>query len=219
MVPGLFIFNITISSAQNKYGLNVLDKKDSYKRSVAQDSSKKMIELRTLIPDLVYDLRYATINNFMRRRMYYGNIRQTFLRRPAAEALAKVQLELKAKGKGLKIYDAYRPYSVTVKFWELVKDEQYVANPAKGSAHNRGLAVDLTLIDLETRKELDMGTGFDNFTDSAHHSFNHPDSEVRQNRKLLKESMKKYGYEMFEAEWWHYSWPNTRDFEILDLKL
>ena len=130
-----------------------------------------------------------------------------------------MQLDLKAKGFGLKIFDGYRPYSVTVKFWDLVKDEKYVANPAKGSAHNRGLAVDLTLIDMKTRKELDMGTGFDNFTDSAHHSFNSLDPEVKQNRKLLRDTMKKFGFEIFDTEWWHYSWPNTNDYELLDLKL
>jgi D-alanyl-D-alanine dipeptidase len=219
MVLSLFIFNHILTLAQNRYGVNVIETKESYKRSVAQDSSKKMVELRSLIPDIVYDLRYATSNNFMHRRMYTGNIRHTFLRRPAAEALAKVQQELKTKGFGLKIFDAYRPYSVTVKFWELVKDEKYVANPSKGSAHNRGLAVDLTLIDIETRNELDMGTGFDNFTDSAHHSFNNLSPDVKQNRKLLKDIMKKHGFEMFDTEWWHYSWPNTNDYELLDLKL
>jgi D-alanyl-D-alanine dipeptidase len=219
MVLSLFIFNHILTLAQNRYGVNVIETKESYKRSVAQDSSKKMVELRSLIPDIVYDLRYATSNNFMHRRMYTGNIRHAFLRRPAAEALAKVQQELKIKGFGLKIFDTYRPYSVTVKFWKLVKDEKYVANPSKGSAHNRGLAVDLTLIDIDNRNELDMGTGFDNFTDSAHHSFNNLSPDVKQNRKLLKDIMKKHGFEMFDTEWWHYSWPNTNDYELLDLKL
>lgn len=219
MVLSLFIFNCIGTLAQNKYGIYVIENKDSYKRSVAQDSSKQMVELRSLIPDIVYDLRYATTNNFMRRKMYTGNIRHTFLRKPAAEALAKVQEELKTKGYGIKIFDAYRPYSVTVKFWDLVKDEKYVANPARGSAHNRGLAVDLTLIDLQTKSELDMGTGFDNFSDTAHHSFNNLEPEVKQNRKLLKDTMKKFGFDIFESEWWHYSWPNANDYELLDLKL
>ena len=215
----LFIFCHSQILAQNIYGVNVIDKKDSYKRSVTQDSSKRMVELRSLIPDIVYDLRYATSNNFMRRRMYSKNIRQTFLRQPAAEALAKVQGELRSKGLGLKIFDGYRPYSVTVKFWELVKDEKYVANPAKGSGHNRGLAVDVSLVDLKSKKELDMGTGFDNFSDSAHHSFTNLEPAVKQNRKILKETMKKYGFDSLDTEWWHYSWPNTNDYELLDIKL
>ena len=219
ILPCLFILPTASTFAQNKYGVTVIDNKDSYKRSIALDSSKKMIELRSVVPDVLYDLRYFTTNNFMRKRMYSGNIRNTFLRIPAAKALAKVQHELKTKGFSLKIFDGYRPYSVTVKFWELVKDEKYVANPAKGSAHNRGLAVDLTLVDLKTKKELDMGTGFDNFSDTAHHSFSDLDPEIKQNRKLLKETMKKYGFDMFDMEWWHYSWPNTNDYELLDLKL
>ena len=219
MVLSLFIFSSTSSLGQNKYGVYVIDNKDSYKRSVARDPLKQMVELRSLIPDITYDLRYATTHNFMRRKMYIGNIRHTFLRKPAAEALAKVQEELKTKGYGIKIFDAYRPYSVSVKFWDLVKDEKYVANPARGSAHNRGLAVDLTLIDLQTKAEVDMGTGFDNFSDTAHHSFNNVSPEVKQNRRLLKDTMKKFGFDFFDPEWWHYSWPNENDYELLDLKL
>jgi D-alanyl-D-alanine dipeptidase len=178
-----------------------------------------MVELKSLIPEIVYDLRYATSNNFMRRRLYTGNIRRTFLRKPAAEALLKVQQELKPMGYGLKIFDAYRPYSVSVKFWEQIKDEKYVANPTKGSAHNRGLAIDLTLIDLKSKKQLEMGTDFDNFTDTAHHSFDKLSPEIKQNRKILRDVMKKHGFEIFDSEWWHYSWPNTNDYELLDLKL
>ena len=199
IVLSLFILSQSFTYAQNKYGVSVIASKESYKRSIAEDSSKKMVELRSQIPDIIYDLRYATTNNFMHRRMYSGNIRHTFMRKPAVEALAKVQEELKGKGFGLKVFDAYRPYSVTVKFWELVKDEKYVANPAKGSAHNRGLAIDLTLVDLKTRTEVNMGTGFDNFTDSAHHSFNNLDPEVKQNRRILKDTMKKFGFELFRS--------------------
>lgn len=215
----LFIFCSTFTSAQNKYGVTVIDNKEAYKRSIVQDSSKRMVELRSLMPDIVYDLRYATTNNFTGKRMYSGNTRHAFLRKPAAEALAKVQQELKTKGLGLKVFDAYRPYSVSVKFWELIKDEKYVANPVKGSGHNRGIAVDLTLIELKARKEVNMGTGFDNFSDSAHHSFESFDPEIIQNRKILREIMKKYGFEMFDSEWWHYTWPNTNEYDILDLKL
>ena len=154
----------------------------TYLRQVKNDSDKKMIELKTLMPNLVYDLRYATTNNFMQRLMYPENTRNTFLRKPAALALQKAQQELNEKGLSLKIFDAYRPYSVTVQFWKLVHDERYVANPAKGSGHNRGIAVDLTIINLQTKQELNMGTGFDNFTDTAHSNFNALPEEVLQNR-------------------------------------
>jgi zinc D-Ala-D-Ala dipeptidase len=201
----------------SKYGIPVIDKHVDYLQSVSKDSTKKMIELRSEVPGLMYELRYGSTNNFMHRKMYPGQTNTTFLRAPAVYALARVQKELNSKGYGLKIFDAYRPYSVTVSFWELVKDDRYVADPSKGSGHNRGLAVDLTIIDLATKKELDMGTGFDNFTDSAHHNFTQLPQAVLANRKLLKDVMLKYGFVLFETEWWHYSWPNDRNYDVLDI--
>jgi len=193
------------------------DKWEDYKKQVKDDPSKKMTELKELIPGIVYDLRYATTNNFMRRLMYPAATPYTYMRLPAATALQKIQQELNAKGLGLKIYDAYRPYSVTVKFWELVKDERYVANPSKGSGHNRGVAVDLTIIDIKTRKELNMGTGFDNFSDTAHHTFKKLPADVLANRELLRSTMEKFGFNTYNEEWWHYSWPGPGKFEILDI--
>ena len=101
--------------------------------------------------------------------------------------------------------------------WELVKDERYTANPAKGSGHNRGIAADLTIIDLKTGKELDMGTGFDNFTDSAHHVFKNLPEQVLNNRHLLKSTMEKYGFKAFDTEWWHYFWVDGKEYEVMNL--
>ncbi len=202
---------------KSKYGAEVLQHTGWFKKSCTADSNKRMIELRSAIPSITYDLRYATKVNFVKQALYPQYTSVTFLRLPAAIALANVQKELAEKGLGLKIFDAYRPYSVTVKFWELIKDERYVANPSKGSGHNRGLAVDLTIINLTNGKELDMGTGFDNFTDTAHHTFTILPETVLNNRKLLKEIMLKHGFRLFETEWWHYSWPNDRNYEVLDL--
>ncbi|MEJ8840822.1 M15 family metallopeptidase [Lacibacter sp. H375] len=176
-----------------------------------------MVELKQLMPALIYEFHYATSDNFVKRPLYPVNTDFTFLRLPAANALQKVQIELNEKGFGLKIFDAYRPYSVTVKFWELIKDERYVANPTKGSGHNRGLAVDLTIVDLKTGVELNMGTDFDNFTDTAHHTFAQLNTTILRNRKLLKELMLKHGFNLLETEWWHYYWPNDRNYEVLDL--
>lgn len=201
----------------SSYGVRYIASEKNYKHTLKKDNHKQMVELKTKMPDLVYDLRYATVNNFVKLPLYPVTTTCTFLRLPAANALQLVQEELKQKGYGLKIFDAYRPYSVTVKFWELIKDERYVANPTKGSGHNRGLAVDLNIIDLKTGVELDMGTGFDNFTDTAHHSFTQLSPTVLQNRKLLKEVMQKYGFNLLETEWWHYYWPNDRNYEVLDL--
>lgn len=226
--PNIFFYVIVIffvappACAQqmkiSEYGVPVLDNVHDYQQLAGKDSARKMVELKSLIPGIVYDLRYATANNFMHKRMYPAKTSQTFLRTPAAHALAKVQQLLSVKGYGLKIYDAYRPYSVTVSFWEPIKDERYVANPAKGSGHNRGLAVDLTIIDLKTGKELDMGTDFDNFTDSAHHSFTkHFPPAVGVARTLLKMAMEENGFTALETEWWHYYWPNNLDYEVLDI--
>ena len=197
--------------------LPITDKWEDYKQQVKDDSTKRMVELKTMIPGIQYELRYATINNFMNRLMYPAGTNTTFLRVPAVKALQKVQRELNEKGYGLKIFDAYRPYAVTVKFWELVKDERYVANPSKGSGHNRGIAVDLTIVNLQSGKPLEMGTGFDNFSDSAHHTFTHLSEEILQNRQLLKTTMAKYGFNAYNDEWWHYSFADGAKFEILDI--
>ena len=101
--------------------------------------------------------------------------------------------------------------------WDLIKDERYVANPSKGSGHNRGLSVDLTIITLNTGQELDMGTGFDHFSDTAHQDFTSLAGQVLKNRKLLKETMEKYGFKALSTEWWHYSWTNDRNYAVLDI--
>lgn len=197
--------------------LKVVKELSEYIFEVRQQPEKKMVELKDRVPAVIYDLRYATKNNFMRRRMYSKKTIHTFLRTPAAEALAKVQAELKNIGLGLKIFDAYRPYSVSKKFWKLVKDERYVANPARGSNHNRGTAVDLTIIQLDNGRDLSMGTDFDNFTDTAHHSFTKLPDEVLRNRLLLKKLMEKHGFVALETEWWHYTFKSSTAFEVLDI--
>jgi len=213
--PSTYLFCQELSTS--KYGVTYIDNKKSFITSIEKDSLKRMLELKTLITNIHYDLRYASTNNFTGKRLYSKKLKYTYLRTPAAMALAKIQADLNQKGLGLKIFDAYRPYGVTIKFWEMIKDERYVANPSKGSGHNRGLAVDLTVIDLKSGKELNMGTGFDNFTDSAHHVFTKLPQSVLENRKILKETMLKHGFELFDTEWWHYAWPNDRNYEVLDL--
>ena len=174
-----------------------------------------MVELKTIVPGIQYDLRYATPNNFMHQKLYKdGDI--TFLRLPVAKALSKAQQELNTRGLSLKIWDAYRPYSVTVKMGEPIKDDRYVADPKKGSGHNRGIAVDLTIIEKSTATELNMGTGFDNFSDTAHQDFKDLSNEILQNRSLLKTVMEKYGFKALETEWWHFYW-NDPDFELMDI--
>lgn len=215
-----FLFLANTLSAQDssaiKGALNVIKNKKDYQRSVKNKKEKQMVDIGKLIPTLSFDLRYTTTNNFTKQKLY-PSLTTTYLRRKAASALAKVQKELATKGLSLKIFDAYRPYSVTKKMWELVKDERYAASPAKGSGHNRGIAVDVTLIDLKTKTALDMGTGFDNFSDTAHIDFNKLPKDVLQNRLLLKTAMEKYGFKILETEWWHYSLGDGKEFELLDL--
>jgi zinc D-Ala-D-Ala dipeptidase len=187
-----------------------------YRQHSSFDSMQKMIEIKTAIPTVIYDLRYATRNNFTHEKLY-ENSKQAFLRLPVVQALQAVQNDLVKRNYCLKVFDAYRPYAVTKKMWELIQDERYVADPSKGSGHNRGIAVDLTIVDLKDGSELNMGTGFDNFTDSAHHAFKNLPLDILRNRTLLKETMEKYGFKALETEWWHYSWPNNRNYEVLDI--
>lgn len=212
----IFLTAIRVSShAQQNEKLLVIKKFSEYKQSIKNDSLKKMVELRTIIPNIRYDLRYATINNFVHERLYKdGNI--TFLRLAVARAIAKAEAQLNENGFALKIWDAYRPYNVTVRMWDLIKDDRYVADPKKGSGHNRGIAVDLTIVKKATGAELEMGTGFDNFSDTAHQEFTNLPAEVLRNRRLLKTTMEKYGFKALETEWWHFYWNNS-DFELLDI--
>ena len=200
----------------NKYGLWVIKDAKTLTSTAMSDSNKRMVDIRSYLPSVILDLRYASANNFMHKKLYPAT-NTTYVRLPAAKALQQVQTELNKIGVGLKIFDAYRPYSVTEKMWAPVKDERYVADPAKGSGHNRGAAVDLTLINVKTNHELDMGTGFDNFSDTAHHAFTSLPKEILQNRTLLKNTMEKNGFKSFDTEWWHYSLPNVKDFELLDI--
>jgi D-alanyl-D-alanine dipeptidase len=212
----IFTTVILFYSRLSAQELEVVNKYRNYCQQVRQDSLQKMVPLKKYVHGLVYDLRYATTNNFMHQQLYNYS-KQAFLRLPVANSLQKVQQELNSGGYGLKIFDAYRPYSITKKMWDLIHDDRYVADPSKGSGHNRGLAVDLTIIDMTTGKELDMGTGFDNFTDSAHHSFKNLPLAVLNNRQLLRSTMEKYGFKPLETEWWHYSWPNDRNYTVLDI--
>jgi zinc D-Ala-D-Ala dipeptidase len=217
-----FVFLLTpfCTNAQhtilNKYGLWVINTPAQLKKTVKQRPGKVMTDLKKHIPTLVVDLRYCGKDNFMNQPLY-PPITSTYLRRVAADSLKKVQQELNTKGLGLKIFDAYRPYSITEKMWEPVKDDRYAADPKKGSGHNRGIAVDLAVINLQTMQELDMGTGFDNFSDTAHHAFINLPEEVLENRMMLKTLMERYGFKALDTEWWHYYLLNAKEFELLDI--
>lgn len=195
----------------------IIDTKKQYNASVILNENKELVDVKKLIPTIVLDLKYSTADNFT-KTILYKKVVSTYMRKPTANALQQIQNHLLQKGLGIKIFDAYRPYAATKLMWDLIHDERYVANPKNGSNHNRGLAIDLTIINLKTAQELDMGTGFDNFTDTAHHTFINLPKSVVENRQLLKTTMEQFGFKSFDTEWWHYTWPNDIDYEVLDLK-
>lgn len=199
----------------NRYGLRVVPDVETYERLARLDPDKRLVDVESL--GIPIDVRYATADNFMKRPLY--PVAKAYLRAPAARALADVQRDLAARDVGIKVYDAYRPYRVTEAMWEPIKDPDYVADPAKGSRHNRGAAVDVTLVDLRTGAELPMPTGYDDFTPRAHHDFTELPPEVLANRALLRETMERHGFEPLPSEWWHYDFRGWEQFELMDVGL
>ncbi len=211
----VFLTACTAAIPTNRYGLKVVSDPVTYERLAARDPEKRLVDLESL--GIPIDIRYATANNFMKQQLY--PVAKAYLRAPAARALAEVQKELAARGVGIKVFDAYRPYRVTVAMWEPIKNPDYVADPAKGSRHNRGAAVDLTLIDLKTGAELPMPTPYDDFTSRASHGFADLPPDVLHNRTLLREIMTKHGFEPLPSEWWHYDFRGWERFELMDVPL
>lgn len=199
----------------NRYGLPVVNDKALYRRLTAADSNQQMVNLQQYIPGIRTDVRYATRNNFTHRVLYRRA--RVLLRLAAARALKGVQAALREKGYGLKLFDGYRPYSVTEKMWEIVPDDRYAADPRKGSGHNRGVAVDLTIIRLDNGQELPMPTGYDNFTEKAHYTYVPADTAVLANRTLLRTVMEQHGFKALETEWWHFYLPDYERYPLMDL--
>ncbi len=160
-------------------------------------------EITALDPTIKLDLRYATSNNFVKEKMY--DCGRCFYRTTVAEALVKAHKALQKQGYGgLKMYDCYRPRPIQWKLWNKVPDPRYVADPRKGSMHNRGMAADLTIVDKDG-KELDMGTDFDFFGEEAYHAYTKLPKQVLANRQLLLKTMADVGMKHTTTEWWHYS--------------
>lgn len=172
-----------------------------------------LVRLHDVVPDLLTDVRYATPDNFTKRILYTSDT--LYARRAMAEKLAVAQRAARAQGLQLKVYDAYRPLSIQRLMWSIVPDERYVADPAKGSRHNRGCAVDLTLCD-STGAELDMGTGYDEFTERAAATFVDLPEHVLANRRLLDCIMNDAGFDVLPSEWWHYDLRGWESFAILN---
>jgi D-alanyl-D-alanine dipeptidase len=160
------------------------------------------VNLRDYSSDFVYDMKYATEDNFLKAKVY--DCAECYLRYKTVKALILANERLMKKGFKIKLFDCYRPLDIQKKMWAIVPNPKYVANPSKGSIHNRGGAIDITLVDLNG-KELDMGTAFDYFGIEASHNYPNFSKEIKNNRKLLRKNMEKECFNSFDSEWWHYN--------------
>lgn len=176
--------------------------------------SGQLVEIRKLDSTIILDIRYATANNFTGHKIYTEA--RAFLVGPAARALVEIQHDLKKKGLGLKVFDAYRPLSAQWKLWKIKPDPNYVADPHHGSRHNRGAAVDVTLVD-STGKELMMPTPYDAFSEKAHSDYMNLPEMAIQNRKLLQNVMEKQGFIPLDTEWWHFDYQGWEKYPVLDV--
>lgn len=176
-----------------------------------------LVELIKVDPTFKLEIRYATSNNFVGRPVYPEA--RAFLQRPAAEALKRVNQKLRQQGYGLLIFDGYRPWAITKLFWDVTAGDQrnYVADPAKGSKHNRGCAVDLSLFDLKTGQEVAMPSAYDEMTERAWPTYKGGSEESRRLRDLLRATMEREGFIVNQNEWWHYDYKDWRKYPILNL--
>jgi D-alanyl-D-alanine dipeptidase len=173
------------------------------------------VRLADYSDDFEYDLRYATENNFLKAKVY--DCAECYTRVKTAKALLLANKEFMGKGYKIKFFDCYRPNDVQYKMWAIVPNPQYVANPVKGSIHNKGGAVDITLVSLNG-EELDMGTDFDFFGKRAYHDNLQLPKPILDNRSLLKETMEKYGFWSIRTEWWHYNLGTASNDKVANFK-
>ncbi|HXZ58693.1 MAG TPA: M15 family metallopeptidase [Steroidobacteraceae bacterium] len=177
-----------------------------------------LVELTSLDPTIRLDIRYAGTRNFLGTPLY--SQARAFLQRPAAEALLRVQRSLTGEGYGLLVHDAYRPWYVTRIFWDAMPPElhKYVADPAQGSRHNRGCAVDLTLYELKSGREVEMPSLYDEATERAYPGYTGGTAAQRRMRDLLRRQMEAQGFEVYEFEWWHFDYREWRSYRIENLR-
>jgi D-alanyl-D-alanine dipeptidase len=177
-----------------------------------------LVELVKLDSTIKLDIRYATPNNFLGTPVYTQA--RAFLQRPAAEAVAHASQKLRPLGYGLIIHDGYRPWYVTRIFWDATPNQQkkFVANPREGSKHNRGCAVDLSLYDLKTGEEVEMPSGYDDFTEKAYANYPGGTNEERARRTILRKAMLAQGFQVNPTEWWHFDYKDWKQYAIGNLR-
>jgi zinc D-Ala-D-Ala dipeptidase len=199
----------------DRQDLFIVDTVEEYRAQVAENPDMKLVDIEKHIDNIFLDIRYATEDNFTGELIYTEPM--AFLRRPVADALKKVQDSLSLYDLGLMVYDAYRPYAATVKFYEVYPDPDFVADPQFGSRHNRGCAVDVTLIELATGIEIPMPTDYDEFTERAHPEYMDFPEEVIANRSFLFDLMAHYGFTHYPTEWWHFDYEGWENYPLMDL--
>ena len=173
------------------------------------------VNLKNYSNDFVYDMRYATSDNFLKAKVY--DCAECFLRFKTVKALIKANDSFLKMGYKIKLFDCYRPLDIQKKMWKIIPNPAYVADPSKGSIHNRGGAVDITLVDTNG-KELDMGTPFDFFGLEAGHNYSNLSQEIKDNRELLKKVMIEKGFNIFDSEWWHYNLKSALNDKVSNTK-
>jgi D-alanyl-D-alanine dipeptidase len=188
-------------------------------REVGEFRPPDLVEITTLNTAILLDIRYASSNNFLGTPLYTEA--RAFLQRPAAEALLRVQNSLAVEGYGLVIFDAYRPWYVTRLFWDAMPPDKhrFVADPAQGSRHNRACAVDVTLYDLRTGKEVSMPSVYDETTERAYPTYEGGTAEQRRRRDLLRRHMEAEGFTVHQYEWWHFDYRDWQSYAIQDKRL
>lgn len=176
-----------------------------------------LVELVKLDPTIKLDIRYAGTNNFLGKPVYKES--RAFLQRPAAEALLKAHRELAKSGYGLMIHDGYRPWAITKLFWDMTSgfQREFVADPATGSKHNRGCAVDLTMYDLATGQAVEMPGGYDEMTPRSYPDYPGGTAEQRARRDLLRKAMESHDFTVEPNEWWHFNYVAWKEYPILDI--
>jgi D-alanyl-D-alanine dipeptidase len=176
-----------------------------------------LVEIIKLDPSIKLDIRYATMNNFTGKPVYTEA--RAFLQRPAAESLVAAHRELSLHDYGLMLHDGYRPWSVTKLFWEVTPPalREFVANPASGSKHNRGAAIDLSMYDLAFGTAVAMPSEYDEFTRRAYPDYRGGPSDARARRDLLRAVMERHGFTVEPNEWWHFNYQDWQEYPILDI--
>ena len=188
----------------------------AYAAECRDDPGRRMVDLRQAVPGLVFDIRYATRHNFTGEALYDSP--GAYLRANAAARLREVEADLRGQGLGLKVFDAYRPYSVTVRMWLKRGPNGYFIAPAQlGSDHNRGVAVDVSLVRLADGRELAMPSDFDFFGPQAQQTFMELPGEEIVNRATLRAAMERHGFHSLDQEWWHYALHGAKEYSLLDL--